>query len=166
MHFSLRTLLPSDAGSIAFHANNYQVTRNLTSRFPYPYTEDHAMQFLQQLDPGDMVQGIEVLGEVVGVVGLHLQKAEYCKNAELGYWLGEAYWGKGMASRAARMMVVRGFQEMDIARIYARIYASNLASQKVAERAGLALEARFEGILFREDAFEDELIFGIRRGNG
>lgn len=163
MEYALRPLLPSDASDLAYHANNHQVTRNLTSRFPYPYTEDHAIQFIQQLVPDDLVRGITIDGKVVGVVGLHLQKAEYCKNAELGYWLGEAYWGKGIASRAARSLIQEGFQAMDIVRIFARIYGSNLASQTVALRAGLLLEAHYEGILFREGKLEDELIYGIRR---
>ena len=81
----------------------------------------------------------------------------------MGYWLAEPFWGKGIITAAIRQMVEYGFKTWDITRIYARPFGSNIASQKVLEKAGFRLEVRFEKTIFKNGVFEDELIYAIRR---
>jgi len=85
------------------------------------------------------------------------------KNAELGYWLGQNYWGNGIVSRAINEMVVYAFRTFDITRIYARPYSTNLKSQHLLEKNGFVLEARIEKNIFKNGEFLDELIYAVRR---
>ena len=86
-----------------------------------------------------------------------------CKNMELGYFLGEPFWGKGIITEAVKQIVDYGFQHFDITRIYARPYGNNPASQKVLEKAGFTLEARIEKNIYKNGEFLDELIYAIRK---
>jgi RimJ/RimL family protein N-acetyltransferase len=106
---------------------------------------------------------ISVEGIAVGGIGLHRQNDISSMNAELGYWLGEAYWSKGIMTAAVIRMVEYGFIHFDFNRIFARPFGSNFASQKVLEKAGFILEARFYGTFFKDGVFEDELVYAVRR---
>ncbi|MCB0473179.1 MAG: GNAT family N-acetyltransferase, partial [Flavobacteriaceae bacterium] len=106
---------------------------------------------------------IEVEGKAVGGIGIHPQSDIMKKNAELGYWLGEPYWGKGIITRAIRQMVDFAFKTYDITRVYARPYGTNIGSQKVLEKNGFKLEARIEKNIFKNGEFLDELIYAIRK---
>ncbi|MDB5263882.1 MAG: family N-acetyltransferase, partial [Adhaeribacter sp.] len=106
---------------------------------------------------------IEVNGEAAGGIGVHPQTDIQRKNAELGYWLAEPYWGKGIITKAIRQMVDFAFQHPDIERIFARPFGTNLASQRVLEKAGFILEARLHKTFFKNGIYEDELIYARRR---
>jgi RimJ/RimL family protein N-acetyltransferase len=106
---------------------------------------------------------IDINGEACGGIGIHPQDDIQCKNAELGYWLGEPFWGKGIITSAILQMVENGFNSFDINRIFARPFGSNLASQKVLEKTGFILEAKLEKTLFKNGIYEDELIYAIRK---
>ena len=86
------------------------------------------------------------------------------KNAEIGYWLGEEFWGRGIVTEAVKQILEFGFSNLDITRIYARTFSSNIASQRVLEKAGMKPEARFEKSIFKEGQYLDELIYAIRKG--
>ena len=79
----------------------------------------------------------------------------------MGYWLAEDYWGRGIITEAVKRTIEYGFNTFDINRIYARPYSTNLASQRVLEKAGMKLEGRFEKALFKNGQFLDELIYSI-----
>lgn len=165
MTFKLRPWTSEDALSLAKHANNAKIAANLTNAFPYPYTMDNAIAFIDkamQNTPPNIL-AIDINGEACGGIGIHPQSDVYCKNAELGYWLAEPYWGLGIVTQAVVDIVDYGFKNFDITRIFARPYGHNIASQKVLEKAGFKLEASFEKTLFKNDEFVDELIYGIRR---
>ena len=93
---------------------------------------------------------------------MHLQADILKKNAEIGYWIGEEYWGKGVMKEAIKKMVDYGFGHLDIVRIFARIYGNNIPSQKVIEKSHFKLEAKFEKTIFKNNEFLDELIYAIR----
>jgi len=82
---------------------------------------------------------------------------------ELGYFLGEPFWGNGITTEAVRTIVEYGFKNFDITRIYARPYGNNTASQKVLEKAGFTLEARIEKNIYKNGEFLDELIYAVRK---
>lgn len=165
IEFILRPFRKNDLESLVQHANNAKIAACLTNRFPFPYTEKDGKEFIEfalAFDPAEIL-AITIEGNVYGAIGIHPQKDIFRKNAELGYWLAEPYWGKGIMTRVIPQMVHYGFQNWDINRIFARPYGSNHASQRVLEKGGFVLEGRFEKTLYKNDQFEDELIYAIRR---
>lgn len=161
----LRSWQVTDVPSLVHYANNANIANNLTDGFPHPYTETNAQQFIQMAANGNPVtiMAITIDGAAVGGIGLHLQHDIFRNNAELGYWLGEPFWGKGIVTEAIRQMVHYGFQQLPINRIFARPFGRNIASQRVLEKAGFVLEARFEKTLIKNGILEDELVYAIRK---
>lgn len=106
---------------------------------------------------------IGVDGEAVGGIGIHPQGDIHRKNAELGYWLGEPFWGRGIMSRAIQQAVDFAFETYNIDRVFARPFGSNTASQRVLEKNNFVLEGRFHQVLIKNDEREDELVYAIRR---
>lgn len=165
MNFKLRPFKTNDAESLAQHANNPNIAKNLTNQFPHPYTLKDAQGFIEMVMEGDPTQvfAIDLDGRVVGGIGLHTQTDVYCKSMELGYWLAEPYWGNGIISSAILQIVEYGFDKFPITRIYARPYGTNLASQRVLEKAGFKLEARLQKTIYKNGEYLDELVYGIRK---
>jgi RimJ/RimL family protein N-acetyltransferase len=165
MKFKLRPWNSEDLDSLVQYANNFNIAKNLTNQFPYPYTREAGEAFIKMAahDHPRRIFVIEVNGEAAGGIGLHLQTDIHAKNAELGYWLAEPYWGKGIMTQAVKQMVEYGFKTFDVDRIFARPFGTNLGSQKVLEKAGFVLEARLEKTLFKNGEYLDELIYSVRR---
>jgi len=160
MKFTLRQWTIKDLNSLVKFANNYEIAKNLTNQFPHPYTEAHGRAFLNMVAKPNPTRifAIDVEGQAVGGIGVHPQTDIQCKNAELGYWLAEPFWGKGIMTKAVKAMIKYGFDAWDINRIFARPFGENIGSQKVLEKAGFVLEARFEKTLFKNGEYLDELI--------
>lgn len=165
MNFTLRPWQLSDIESLAKYANNKNVTSFLTNRFPVPYTENDAKNFIEiALNDSTMVKyAIEINGEAIGGIEFYPQADVLCKNIEIGYWIGEPFWGKSIMTEVVKQIIPIGFERFDVTRIYAKCFGGNIGSQKVLENAGFKLEARFEKIIFKYDTFQDELIYGVRR---
>src|SRR5437868_1614384 len=165
MPFTLRPWKMEDLGSLVKYANNFEIAKFLTDRFPHPYTEESGKMFIESAtnDFPFNIFAIDIGGEASGGIGLHLQNDIYSKNAELGYWLAQPYWGKGITTSAVKQMVQYGFDTWDISRIFARPFGTNKGSQKVLEKAGFTLEGKFEKTLFKNGEYVDELIYAIRR---
>jgi ribosomal-protein-alanine N-acetyltransferase len=161
----LRPWTIDDLDDLVHHANNWNIAKFLTNAFPHPYTLEKGRAFIEMATAKSptTIFAIEVGGKAVGAIGIHPQQDVYCKNAELGYWLAEAYWGQGIVSRAIRVAVDIGFHTLDIERIYARPFGTNGASQRVLEKTGFVLEARLEKTLFKNGEYLDELIYAVRR---
>lgn len=162
---TLRPWLPTDLESLVHFANNEKIARNLTNRFSYPYTHEHGETFLALASNRNppTILAIDHREQAIGGIGLHPQEDIFFLNAELGYWLAEPYWGKGIATHSVKLMVEYAWQNFKIERIFARPFGSNTASQRVLEKAGFKLEARFENTLFKNGVYEDELVYAIRR---
>jgi RimJ/RimL family protein N-acetyltransferase len=140
----LRPLGPSDAPAIAHHANDAGVVHNLFDGFPHPYTAAHAEAWCghEHREYGHTF-GIEVDGEVIGCLGINPQQGILACNAMLGYWIGRAHWGRGIVADGVRVATAWAWAELPtLSRLFAPIFARNLASQRVAEKAGYVLEAR------------------------
>ena len=137
----------------------------MTDRFPHPYNEEHGKIFIESAmnDFPFNLFAIDIRGEASGGIGLHLQNDIQRRNAELGYWLAEPYWGKGIITKAVKQMMDYGFKTWEIDRIFARPFGTNIGSQKVLEKAGFKLEARFDKTLFKNGEYLDELIYAVRR---
>lgn len=161
MNYKLRDWKISDVDALVKHANNYNIAKWFTNVFPYPYTENDGKAYLEFVsqESHSKIFAIEVNGEAVGSIGIFPQSDVHGKNAEIGYWLSEAYWGHGIMTKAIQEIVDYGFANFDIVRIYARPFSTNKGSQRVLEKAGFKLEARLEKALYKNDEYMDELIY-------
>ena len=110
-----------DRASLLRHADNPNVARYLSLRFPNPYTPADADAWFAFLDSQEDPEGwaIEVQGEAVGGIGVRRGAAEFAHSAELGYWLGEAYWRRGIVTAAVRMVVPFVIERWGLARLTA-----------------------------------------------
>ncbi len=111
---------------------------NLRDAFPYPYTLDDAVAFLELAKNGSLghVFGIYDDNTFIGCCSLIPQNDVYHINAEIGYWIGETYWGKGYATKPVKLLLDYAFQKLELLRVYAYIFEYNTASMKVLEKAG------------------------------
>jgi ribosomal-protein-alanine N-acetyltransferase len=161
----LRPWAITDIDNLVLYANNFNISRNLTNKFPYPYTTEDAIKFINFANhkTPTHIFAIEYEAKVIGGIGLHQQEDIFYKNAELGYWLAEPFWGQGIITNAINIVIKIGFEELDINRIFARPFKSNIASQKVLQKTGFILEACLEKTIFKNNVYEDELIYGFRK---
>jgi len=162
---TIRPWKTDDLTNLVKYANNPDIAKRLTDAFPHPYTEEDGIRFIEMTNKQDptLIFAIDLDGEAIGGIGLHPRQDIDRLNAELGYWLAEPYWGRGIISEVIPMMVKKGFEILQIERIYARPFGSNMASQRVLEKSGFRLEARFDKVLIKNNVLEDELIYAIRR---
>ena len=167
MEFILRPWKASDINSLIKYANNWNIAKNLTNQFPHPYTIQDGKAFIEYATKDEPIHifAIEVNQEAVGGIGIHPQSDIFIKNAEIGYWLGEPFWGHGIVSKAIKQIIQFGFSTFDIERIFARPYGTNFASQKILEKNNFLLEGRYNNILYKNGEYLDELIYAIRRYN-
>jgi len=163
--FKLRPWALEDLGNLVRHANNWNVAKNMTDMFPFPYSESNGRSFIAFATQGSPIHifAIEVEGQAVGGIGIHPQDDIHRRNAELGYWLAEPFWGQGIISAAIRQAVDFAFQTYDIDRVFARPFSTNGGSRRVLEKNGFVLEGRFEKALVKDGELLDELIYAIRR---
>ena len=161
MEFQLREWQQSDAKGLVEHANNPNVAKWLTNQFPYPYRIEDAISYLGSIkdDNPTRVFAIVVDGIAVGSIGIFPQADIHEKTAEIGYWLSEKYWGRGIMSKAIQEIVAYGFKTFDIIRVFARPFSTNMGSQRVLEKAGFELEARLKKALYKNGEVMDELIY-------
>ena len=152
---TLKPLSPPDAEGFAALANNPNVSATMRDGFPYPYTLSHARAFIeaQQGSQPPHVFGIHYNGAIIGATGLHPQADVYRFSAELGYWIGQPYWGKGLTTRAVNLMVPYGFNTLQLNRIYADVYSSNPPSVRVLQKCGLIGEGLFKDSVFKQGRF-------------
>ena len=162
--FILRAWQLSDLDSLVEHANNINISRYMTDGFIHPYTREAGERFIEFATKDDPIHifAIEVEGKAVGGIGIHPQGDVMRKNAELGYWLSEKYWGRGIMTEAIKEAVKFAFFTYDINRIYARPFGNNPASARVLEKAGFHFETRFEKTIFKNGEYLDELYYAVR----
>ncbi len=156
--------MASDAESLAKYANNRKVWRNLLDAFPHPYTRADALAWIgdhQQDDPPTEF-AIASAEEAIGAVGFRIGKDVGRRSAMVGYWLGEPYWGKGIATSAVRALVDYAFKTFDLVRLEAVVFEWNPASMRVLEKTGFTLESRMRKSVTKDgqtiDSFKYVLI--------
>ena len=162
---TLRSWEWRDRDAIVRHANNRNVSINLRDRFPYPYTVTDARNWLEMvvgLKP-ETNFAIDVGGEAVGGIGFTLQSDVGHRSAEIGYWLGEAFWGRGIATDALIAVTDHAFANYDICRIFAHVFDWNGASARVLEKAGYELEGRLRKSVTKDGQTIDQLMYAAIR---
>lgn len=153
-----------DLDNLVQMANNSNIARYMTNGFPHPYTAEGGLTFLQiAVQNPDRLWAISIDGNAVGGIGYHPMTDIWQKNAELGYWLGEPYWGMGILTESVLKMTLFIFHETSIERVFARPFGTNKASQRVLEKAGFKLEATIPKGFFKWGLYEDELIYARRK---
>lgn len=163
----LRAFRDSDSKRLAELCNNKKIWDNLRDYMPFPYTEDNANDFIKycQGENPQYTFAIEYNGEFVGTIGLVRQTDIYKLTAEIGYWIGEPYWGMGIATKAVQLITEYGFNELGLVRIYTGVFAFNKASQRVLEKVGFKLECIFEKSVYKNDRIYDEYRYGLINKN-
>lgn len=152
---TIRSWRPGDEDNLPKHANNRAIWLNLRDRFPHPYTPDDARQWITDIvgRAPETNWAIDVADEAVGGIGIILHDdIERC-TAEVGYWLGETYWGRGIITTALRAITTHAFEQFSLLRIYAVPFARNSASARVLEKAGY----QYEGTM-RNSAIKDGIV--------
>ncbi len=161
----IRSWRPGDEPSLARHANNRLIWLNVRDRFPRPYTlGDAEVWVARSMAATPETQfAIEVDGEAAGGIGLFLQEDVSRFTAEIGYWLGQAHWGHGLATAAVRRFTDYAFATFDLNRIFGNVFAGNEASGRVLEKAGYALEGRHARAAVKDGRVMDNLLYAIVR---
>ena len=161
----MRPFVREDAAAIARYANNRAVWITLRDRFPHPYTLEDAVAFLAvattQQPTGDFA--IATADEAIGGIGLQRQSDVHRLSAEIGYWLGEPYWGRGIATRAVRAMTDLAFATTSLERLYACVFATNPASARVLTNAGYRFEGRLHRAVVKDGRILDQLVYAALR---
>ena len=138
-----------------------------TLNIPWPYKKQDAIKFIRKTHyrikkKSGYAFGIVLkeINKVVGVIGIsHIDWKN--KNAELGYWLGKKYWGKGLATEAVKLMLKFAFENLKLHRVYANLFEENIASRRVLEKNGFKLEGIMRESRFRYNKWHNELKFGV-----
>lgn len=136
--FVLRPLRPSDAASLARHANNVRIWDNVRDYFPHPYKQTDADAFIALASGKRPAQDFAIVigGEAVGCIGYVPGTDIERVSAEVGYWLGQPYWGRGVMSEAVDALAEHVFTTTGILRLFATVFDRNTASMRVLEKAG------------------------------
>jgi len=162
--FKLRNWKFDDTASLQKHADNVNVAKYLTDRFPHPYTMQDAKTWinlmLNQAEPA-AVLAIDIDGAFSGAIGLEMRDDIYRKTVLLGYWLGEEYWGRGIMPQAVKLMVDYTFANFDVVRIQAGVLGNNPKSMRVLEKAGFVFEGILKSSIIKNGVILDEHIYGM-----
>jgi len=159
----LRPWRAGDEASLVRHANDREIWQNLRDQFPYPYTSADAESWVGFAlgQPSATNLAIEVESEAVGGVSLRLHDDVERVTAEIGYWLGKAFWNRGVMTAAVRGMTQYGFEQFALTRIYAVPFAANTASHRVLEKAGYAREGVLRRSAVKDGRVTDQVLFAI-----
>ena len=158
---TVRQWTASDLDALIRHANNRLVSKHLRDRFPFPYEIPQGQKFLDWIgqQPTPTVWAIEVDGEAAGGIGIELHRDVERVSAEIGYWLGEPAWGRGIVTEALIAVTAEMFRQFDLTRIYALPFADNLASVRVLQKAGYALEGHLRQSAIKDGTIRDQLLY-------
>src|SRR5215217_671733 len=154
-----------DRDAIVRHANNRKVSINLRDRFPYPYKVSDARNWLESVIgyKPETNFAIALAGESVGGIGFTVQHDVGHRSAEIGYWLGEEFWGRGIATEALIAVTDHAFANYDLCRLYAHVVDCNAASARVLEKAGYELEGCLRKSVTKEGQTIDQLMYAMIR---
>ena len=161
----IRSWRAGDEASLSRHANSRNIWLNVRDRFPHPYTLAAAEWWVTNAPAADPETqfAIEVDGEAAGGIGVFLQEDVERYSAEIGYWLGEAHWNRGITTAAVKRFTDYAFDAYGLCRIYASVFASNSASCRVLERAGYQLEGRLRQASVKDGKVLDGLLYATVR---
>jgi RimJ/RimL family protein N-acetyltransferase len=162
---TIRPWAETDAAALQRHANNRNVSMHLRDRFPYPYEMEQARAFLGWIakQESPTVWAIDVDGEAIGGIGIEMHTDVERVSAEIGYWMGESFWGRGIATAALAAVTAEAFKRFEITRLYALPFADHAASVRVLEKAGYVREGHLRQSAIKDGRIRDQLLFAAYR---
>jgi [ribosomal protein S5]-alanine N-acetyltransferase len=161
----LRPWQRGDEASLVRHAGNRNVWRNMRDRFPHPYTAADARAWIRRANAQRPFTSLAIVvdGAAVGGVGIEIGADVFRRSAEIGYWLGEPFWGRGIATQVLGAFTEYAFRSFDICRLEAGVFGWNPASGRVLEKNGYVLEGRSRLAVTKDGQTCDRLLYGLVR---
>lgn len=161
--FILREWLYGDEISLQKHADNPRISAFLMDRFPYPYTMQDAAEWVAIMQNQHPITNFAIVinDQACGGIGLELMYDINRKTAEVGYWLGEPYWGRGIATEALKLITYYTFKNLDIVRLQAGVFSKNIPSMRVLEKTGYIKEGILRQAVVKNGEIMDKHMFSI-----
>ncbi|MEO1032125.1 MAG: GNAT family protein [Bacteroidota bacterium] len=165
MTITIRKWQSSDIENLVRFANNRKISDHLADAFPFPYTKEFGLKFIERVsnETPTKIFAITTNNKAIGSIGIFPDQDIYRKNAAIAYWIAEPYWGKGAVTAAITQIVTYGFDHLELTRIYAKPFGTNIGSQRALEKVGFQLEATIPRAVFKNSEYLDEKIYGIRK---
>ena len=159
--WSLRSWEKADVPALVKYANNRKIWLNVRDAFPHPYTRKDAEAWINTMQDPLTNFAIASPVEAIGGVGFNLQEDIYCRSAEIGYWLGEPFWNRGIATMAVAAAAKYAFAAFDLVRLYTTVFEWNPASARVLEKNGFKLEGRLRKSVTKDGKTIDSLQYAL-----
>jgi ribosomal-protein-alanine N-acetyltransferase len=163
---TLRRWRRDDCARLAELADNRKIWRNLREPFPYPYTLADAEGWIahcEEMEGAPTQFAVEFAGELAGGAGFNALTNVHRIGAEIGFWIGEPYWGRGIATAALIEASRRAFGDFPLERLQAMVFGWNPASMRVLEKAGYQLEGRLRRSVIKDEQVIDSVIYALLR---
>lgn len=161
--FCIRSYKLSDKEALIKYANNYNISKLLRDQFPFPYTAEEAETWIvhtcNQYPETNFV--IANNTEMFGAIGINLLDDVNRFSAEIGYWIGEPFWGKGIATATLKTFTDFAFTKFELNRIFANVFEGNAASEKVLLKSGYTKEATLKKAVYKEGKLLDQYIYAV-----
>jgi len=157
----VRSWRKSDLNALVRHANNSKIAANLRDQFPYPYTRRAGVDYLEFVyeQTPERSFAIEHDGEAIGGVGFQIGVDISRVSAEMGYWLSESFWGRGIATRVVQASSDWAFDYYQVTRVYAMVFSHNVASMRVLEKAGFEREGVMRRSAIKNGVILDQVLY-------
>lgn len=165
---TIRSWVAEDTQSLVTHANDHEIWLQLRDRFPHPYTIEDANIFLERVlhETPETSFAIDVSGQAVGCISAMSQTDVHRFTAEIGYWLGKEFWGRGIMTEVVPAFTEWLFETFALHRIYASSFARNRRSARVLEKAGFEYEGCLRASVFKDGQILDQLLYAkTKRGH-
>jgi RimJ/RimL family protein N-acetyltransferase len=158
---TLREWRRGDEPSLVRHANNRNIWLNVRDAFPFPYLPSDAKAWIRlaATDALNHVFAIDVDGFAVGAVGVRTGEDVHRLSAEIGYWLGEEYWNRGITTEVVKAVTQYAFDSLGMARVHAEVFEWNLASMRVLEKAGFVREGVLKRSAIKDKRIIDQVVY-------
>jgi RimJ/RimL family protein N-acetyltransferase len=167
----IRKLKLSDADDVFRNINNKAVVRWMSVTVPYPYLQKDAIKFIRKSQRGINSKkyynfGIVLkrTGKVIGGIGLEKIDLKN-KRAEIGFWIAQKHWGKGLVKEAIEIVSKFGFKQLGFHKIYSVVFEENIASQKVLEKFGFKVEGKLVEEFYRYEKWQNIILYGLLNKN-
>jgi len=159
----LRNWQLKDTNSLVKNGNNKKIWNNLRDEFPYPYTEMAARQWIEIANRDKPLKNFAIIykNKAVGGIGVNILHDVFRVNAEIGYWLGEKYWNRGIATKALKAMIKYTFDTFLVSRIFAHVFESNESSIRVLKKCGFLQEGNLKKSIIKNNQIQDCYIYAL-----
>ena len=161
--YKLRPWHIDDVPALVKHANNKNVANNLRDTFPHPYAEKDAREWIQSNHGAERFTdfAIATKSEAIGSIGAHIGPDIHRYSAEIGYWIGESYWNKGIMTLVLKSFSDYAFEKLGMVRLFATVFEWNPASARVLEKAGYSMEGRLRKYVTKNGRIADALLYAL-----